>query len=593
MPGIAGFTRVPSLQDKDAKIILRDMQNLITHQDFYKKDELFCDKCICATRVHINVIQKSPQPYIESNIYIWLDGEFYNQDELIPHINYAEKSDAEILLCLYREDDSLSFLKKIDGIYSAVIYDSQCKKIYLIKDRYGLRHLYCMIHNGSLVWSSEVKAMLAFPDFIPKIDRRAMKEFFEIGYILENRTWFEGIELMPSGTVSTWDISSRKLNKQRYWWWNEIKPSSQNISENEIIEQLSFLFSKSVRKRVHSEERMGLLLSGGLDSRTILAALPENGYSLDVLTFGKKGCDDIRIAVMAAKKKNAAHHIFILDSNNWLRPRLNGVWATDGQMDLMHMHGIEASERMRDLFDVALDGFAGDLILGGSYIGSRTDWLDSAINKEIASKVMRCSPDLIPELSGYSDLNKIDFFFLQNRVRRFTLEGTYRLDLIQHRMPFYDNKLMEFIYSLPDKLRFEHNIYKCFVLRKFPDFFKAIPWQKTGLPINSPFFIEFLWNFRKRIFNKLIRIGIKLNKNHGYTDYPDWIREEPAKIFFKQVLVNPNALYPEYVSFKKVSFDLDSHFNGKDRSENLCRYLTFEIWLQQVFNGKYREGICD
>ena len=591
MPGLAGFTigKIKGLPEE----VLATMQKLITHSDDYVQDTLFCDYYVCATRSHLNVIQRQPQPFCESGVYVWMDGEFYNQDSITNEFSIMMGSDPEILCSLYGKNEGFSFLKRIDGFYSAVIYDSRKKKVYLVSDRYGLRHIYWTIHNGSLCWGSEIKVMLALPSFAPKISRGAVEEFFNIGYLLEDRTWFEGVELLSTGTVLTWDIDEGTAHTQRYWWWDEITPQSGNIDELEVAEELARLFSESVKIRSRAGERVGISLSGGLDSRALLAAMPDRGYPIDASSFGTIDCDDVRIASMAARVKGARHHTFKLDSDNWLMPRLEGVWWTDGHFNLMHMHGIAGINILKDLFRINLNGFLGDVVMGGSYLRNRT-YLNKPFNKNIAALFFGCTPSVIKgNLEKYSKLRTAEFYFLQNRGRRFINGGTQLvLTSIEQRKPFYGNQLIEFAYSLKDNMRFNSRIYKKMLLNAFPSYFKDIPWQKTGLPISSSELSTKVALFKRRVehkvYKEMSRFGLESNNKNNYTNYSKWIRQEPSRSFFNNVLKNPNSIYQDYVDKEKVLELWDKHLQGEDHAEDLCLHITFEIWLQQIFEGKFR-----
>ena len=367
MPGIIGFTTNNLSVEVSRKSIIK-MQNLIKHQEFHVKDNIFADKNVLATRTHTNIIQKEAQPFFESGIYIWLDGEFYNQTEIAENLDGEMKSDLHLLATLYRKNKNFSFLSKIDGIYSAVIYDSLNNQIHLISDRYGLRHLYWYRSGECFAWGSEVKSMLALPDFKPEINLQSVEHFFSIGYLLENNTWFEGVELLSPGTVLTWSIKDKSIKEQSYWSWDEIHPLQGKIDEKEIAEELGRLFVDAVKKRCKESEQVGLSLSGGLDSRAILAAMPENINPIHAMTFGKGNSRDMEIAkIVADISPSAIHHIVDLSSQNWLENRLKAVWWTDGQVNLIHMHGIKTWLKTRDYFSINLDGYLGGAILGGSY----------------------------------------------------------------------------------------------------------------------------------------------------------------------------------------------------------------------------------
>jgi len=591
MPGLVGFAG-KVLDIAEPKRVLQQMQDMITHEHSYVKDELFADASVCSTRSHINLIQRERQPYYKDGIYVWLDGEFCNRRELQAACETPAKSDTEILHVLFRQSRDLSFLADIDGYFCAAIYDTSTSKVHLITDRYGLRRLYWTVCGSLLVWSSELKAMLALPDFRPRIDPQAVTEFLNVGYLLENRTWFQGVELLPSATVLTWDADKGTIDRHRYWWWDQIKPFAGKIDEEQVVEELARLFIDAVERRSGQGERVGLTLSGGLDSRAILAAMPDRGYPVQVVTYGQSGCDDIRIAAMAAQVKGAVHRVVELGPDNWLMPRIKGVWWTDGELDLMHMHGIEAREVIKDAFDINLNGFAGDLILGGSYLQAKTKARD---NSQSIAAFMGCDPSLIERFDEYSSLRTLDFYFLQNRVRRFTYCGTrHFLTSIEQRKPFYDNRLINFVYSLPDELRAHGRIYRLMLLSTFPDYYRHIPWQKTGACIGTPRLVAKVLSGFRRVRDMAVRgaghIGIRrhAHRPRAMVDYAIWIRAEPARSFIDKILKNPDALYREYVQPQSVRDTWQRHLNGEDLASMVCRYLTFEIWLQQVFGGRYR-----
>lgn len=590
MPGLVGFT------DKHHKYnidMLHKMRILLKHFDNYVDEELYSDKNIYVSRTHLGVINLGNQPYVLDNRYLsWMEGEFYNQQELKAKYNAISITDNELLVNIYHSTKSFEYLKDIDGYYTALLYDKKEKKINLITDRYGFKPLYWGVVNGDLVWSSELKGFLGHADFKSVIDRGAVEEFFDIGYLLENRTWFEGIELVPPASILTFDIKKSKHRVKPYWFWGEIKPIKGSIDEGEIVEELGKLFKQSVRRRVNKNERIGISLSGGLDSRAILAAVPDNYKPLYTYTFGRKGCDDITIARMVSKIKGAVYHSFDINSINWLKSRVKNIWITDGNLNLLHMHAFESSISMKKYFDINLNGFAGDLVLGGSYL--RSNHLDNKINSKIVKNITNCEKEYI-EFKKWYLVDKSDPYFINNRVRRFTNSGTILIaQLIEQRKPFFANELIEFVYRIPDKLRYKSGIYKKMLLNEFPEYYYSVPWQKTGCPISYSKWLVEVVKFKRRVVNKFKnefqRFGFNFKDLNNYIDYPNWIRQEPAKSFFKRILLDEKAIYPEYVDRHKVRGYVKSHMEDKINCHNeLCLALTFELWLQQIFEGKYRD----
>jgi len=536
MPGLIGFTDKHHKYNSD---MLLKMRGLLRYFDDYVDEKIYSNKDIYGSRTHLGIINQGKQPYICNNRFLgWLEGEFYNQNELRDKYKVVSDTDSELLVNIYNKTKSFGFLRDIDGCYTAIVYDKKEKQVYLITDRYGFKPLYWGIINDDLVWSSEVKGFLGHINFRPAIDPQAVKEFFDIGYLLENRTWFDGVELVPPASILTFDIKSSKVQIQHYWSWNEIKPMTGPIREGELVEELGRLFKSAVRKRVNNNERIGITLSGGLDSRAILAAVPEDYKPLHTFTFGQKGCEEIKIAARASKIKGAIHHILILNSNNWLMPRVNGVWKSDASFSLLHMHGIEFYDEYKSYIDFNLNGFLGDAILGGSYI------------------------------SDYESME----YKVRNRGRRFINQAlVVGESWLIHRRLFFDKDLANLIFSIPESLRQNSYIYNKMLLSTFPKYYNDIPWQSTGYPISYPKRGVKLLKFKNRVVDKLKnesqRLGFHFKDLRSYTDYPTWIRQEPA-----------NRSY------------LRGHMERKSNYHNeLCLALTFELWLQQVFEGKYRD----
>jgi asparagine synthase (glutamine-hydrolysing) len=168
---------------------------------------------------------------------------------------------------------------------------------------------------------------------------------------------------------------------------------------------------------------------------------------------------------------------------------------------------------------------------------------------------------------------------------------------MEYRLPFLDNDFQEFWYALPTTLRMDSRVGFQMLVESFPEFFRRIPWQRTGVPIGRASIgrktREFVKRVHRRARRDIKRLGIRLYDSYALTDYGSWLRVEPARGFVTKVLTNPSAIYTELVSREQVLADWDRHIRGKDFSTSVCRYLTLELWFQQVFEKKYRTGPSD
>jgi len=560
MPGLVGFIDFCK-RINDPVLLLEKMRDIITHQPFYVKDELFSYNNFYASRSHINIAQKKSQPSEVGGVYCWLDGEFINRDELKTLIKETmDFSDPELLLRLYIEIPDFEFLLKIDGTYSAVILDTNVNKLFLLTDRYGLRDIYWMHKEGQLAWASEIKALTLMPGFSLEINRAGVENLLRWRYFFDDETWFKDIRMLLPSTVLSYDLKDGSTSMRRYWSYDDIGAIPKDVNEDVLIETIAELFSSAVGKCSLYEGRVGLTLSGGLDSRALLAAMPDLGYPVPAVTFGKKGCADVRIAAMVTKKTNASHYVFELRPDNWFPPRFKGVWWTDGQLSFIHMHGIEFMPEIKKLFDVHMNGFAGDAVLGGSFVGLR-------------------------DLTATQKFNQ--------HVRRFTNTGKKLINVfVESRLPFMSNKLFETALGIPAEMKNDSAIYKKFLLKHYPELYMDIPWQKTGLPITAGKVQVKFKRLLKRIKNKfnkgLRKLGLTPDDNDIYSDYALWLRLEPVKSIIIKILTAKDALYPEWIPRETVLSVLNDHMSGIDHSEKLGVFLTSEIWLQQILNGKYR-----
>lgn len=556
MPGLAGFTNRKLAQDAVAQTVVRMCDSLI-HEKHHVSDGCFVTPQLSAGRVHTGIIQLDQQPAACAGVKVWLDGEIYNQHALMTAFGISGRPccDAQLLARLYQADPEMTFLRRVDGIYAAIFYDKAREQVHIATDRYGLRHLYYLDRTHEFAWASEVKSFLEIPGFVAHISEESIADFLSAGHLLDDRTWFSGVRLLAAGTILTLNLHGMTIRTRKYWTCEEVRPL-RGATADEILEEVGRLFLASVRRQSDFDGPVGVSLSGGLDSRALLAAIPRDGREIHSVTFGRPGCDDVQIAAQAAQVRPAVHHVVDLTSANWIRGRVSGIWRCDGQYDMLHMHALVAVDEQRKNYKINLNGFLGDAVLGGSYHGDKR-WT-------IAEKV-------------------------NQRGRRFINEGT-RLtnNFLHNRLPFFANDLMEFTCSIPESMRTHSRIYNRMLLRMFPEYFKSIVWQRTGLPITySPELSRLIE--KARTLQGLIKALLtgEHKSSQAYSDYPAWIRQEPARSLFQSLLLSPKSLYREFTALNVAALWND-HMNGVDRSQPLCRIFTFEIWLQQVFERKYR-----
>jgi asparagine synthase (glutamine-hydrolysing) len=543
MPGLCGCTVSLLKRGVSSTDVAARMASSLVYRPYHTVSTTFTDDCIAGTSVSLAPLEFITHRYEGPRAVVWVDGERF-PDTATPQISFAEE-----LHNAFAEDTLADWLAAIDAVFAAVIYDPFNRKLHFISDRFGLRQFYLCITPAGIAWATELKAFRQIPSLQLQIDPAAVNEFLSVGHGTGCRTWYKKVELIAPAQVVEWNCTLKQLHSTTYWSPDDIPPLADPPDSPATLEKLSGAFRNAVEKRCRSGEKVGVGLSGGLDSRAIFAALPRHTEPVPAVTFGKPGCPDITIARRVAALRPSNHHVHEITTKNWLDNRIEAIRLTDGQFNMLHMHGIEHIDELHDLHDIELNGFLGDALLGGSYANH---------------------PD-----GEYSN-------FL-NRGRRFIAAGLYLGSIAYHtRLPFFDRGLIELTLAIPTRFRRNSTLYNRMLLQAFPEYFSAIPWQKTGIPISRTSPLDRMAVFARKGIGKLRRTLPLLNDQREFFDYGSWIRSEPGRSFFQDTLTAADSPLFTYVDRKEVQATLARHFRGADRSEVLGRWLTVAVWLREV-----------
>ncbi|MFS6538273.1 asparagine synthase-related protein [Idiomarina loihiensis] len=577
MPGIYGVAN-----SNNSKVNLENMADAMYLYDHFIQDELFDNAIVGASRAHTGQVGEATSPVRNGSNALWIEGEAYNVSDVADELDLEATSLSELLLAAETSQQLDNCLNRLDGYFCAALYNLETRMLKLISDRYGMRLLYWYHKNGVFAWGSEVKAILAIEGVDKELDSTSYDCFMDLGHLMGEHTWFEHIKLIKPATVIEYDLANGVVSQHHYWKWSEIKPS--NLTFDEAVDELGKRFIEAVRRRFDPNERIGISLSGGLDSRVILAAVdflyPDyKGYAY---TFGTPDCDDITIAEQViSRSKNWQHEKFYFSADNWFEPRKERVWNTDGMKDMMHMHGSEFASEIGKNMDVNLNGYLGDAVLGGSYLKSKNKF-NQRVDKSHAADAYGNHAE------GYADefynIDHYDHFLYMVRGRRFINYGTANLlPWVNQRKPFFDNDVIELVFSLPDEYRANNRLYSAMLHKYFPKYFRDIPWQQTGKPVS----IAPKAGIPVRAFRKGMRIAkalIGIKSTQGYTDYPAWIRDKEISEKLTRLLNYDSAEYKKLTNTDMAGRWLQPHLgnNLKNHSNEILRAATIELYLRRV-----------
>src|ERR1017187_6555916 len=197
-----------------------------------------------------------------------------------------KESKAEWLVHLYEEEGD-QFFEKVNGLFSGLLIDKRQRKTFLFNDRYGIERIYWHEAEDGLYFASEAKAILRILPELRAFDERGVAQFLTYGCTLEWRTLFRGIHLLPGGTL--WSFENGSCHKRKYFspgTWE-----SQPILSPESFEsKFQETFERVLPRYFESEARTGISLTGGLDTRMIMACCPDTVEKPICYTFsGESG----------------------------------------------------------------------------------------------------------------------------------------------------------------------------------------------------------------------------------------------------------------------------------------------------------------
>ncbi len=321
MCGVCGVLRLGEAPI-DQELIER-MTATLTHRGPDDRGTWRDDRVALGSR-RLAVIDTSPagrQPMTseDGNVCITYNGEVYNFRELKERHRLVERghvfrsrTDTEVLLHLY-EEIGLEMLPELNGMFAIAIWDASRRQLHLCRDRYGIKPLFVQRDRQFCRFGSEIKAILADGRVGRQLSVQALHDYLSFDYIPGSQTAFDGIDEVPPSHVMTIDSSGR-VSLARYW--EASFQTDEELSEQAAVRRSLELMDRSVQRRLIADVPIGVLLSGGLDSSTIVALMGHHTsetirtYSVG---FHEASFNELPYARMVAERFGTAHREVIID----------------------------------------------------------------------------------------------------------------------------------------------------------------------------------------------------------------------------------------------------------------------------------------
>lgn len=235
----------------------------------------------------VDVSANGAQPMFSGNKQscITFNGEIYNHDVLkneIDHSHFKGHSDTETLVNYFNENNVLQNLDKLNGIFGFAIYDQENKKLYLTRDRFGVKPVYYYFEDNQVIFSSEIRPFQYYLDM--KYDKENIVEGLKMRYVGAPDTIYRKIKKVEPGQLITFDLSGPVLTANYSYYITSTKKGNKKQDLSLLVKEYGQLFEQAVQRQLMADVEIGVLLSGGIDS-ALVAAVAKNQSTVPIKTF--------------------------------------------------------------------------------------------------------------------------------------------------------------------------------------------------------------------------------------------------------------------------------------------------------------------
>ncbi|SCA56245.1 Asparagine synthetase [Candidatus Terasakiella magnetica] len=593
-------------------------------------DGIFVENSVGFGHRRLSIIDLSMaghQPMFSSDgRYILIfNGEIYNFNELRLELEsrgyqFRSKTDSEVVLYAYCEWGP-EVVKRFNGMFAFAIYDRQDQSVFFARDRYGIKPLYMTFIGDTLLFASEVKAFLTFPEFKNSLDQEALIEYFTFQNFFTNKTLFKNVELLNPATYVQIDLSSKDSRKDTRYWDYDFQEVESEKDERVYTEELDYLLRQAVNRQLVGDVPVGSYLSGGMDSGAITAISAPQIHDMHTFTVGfdKHSASGLEMAFDERPKAEfmsyqfkTRHYEMVLKAGDMERCMSDLVWHLEEPRVGQSYPNYYAAHLASKFNKIVLAGTGGDELFGG-YPWRYYRAVNNSNFDEYVDKYYQFWQRLIPNKDIWKvfapikqDVGHVwtkDIF--RNVFKTHAEKMTRPEDYINHSLYFEARTFLHGLLVVEDKLSMAHGIESRvpFLDNDLIDFAMKLPVKyKLGnlsnvIRINENDSKKAQKYFQKtkdgklllrKAISNIIPDEISGGIKQGFSA-PDenWFKGESID-FVKDRLLSRNSSIYNWMDFKEVTSLLDQHFSGQcNRRLLVWSLLYFDEWCKQFLSGKH------
>lgn len=496
---------------------------------------------------------------------------------------------------VHLSEDEPSFPASLNGRFHGLLADRRRGTAMLFNDRYGMHRVYYHESKDSFYFAAEAKAILAVRPELRRIDSRSLGEFVSCGAVLENRTHFEGIQILPP--ASAWTFRNGSVRQKNSYFdpkeWEDQEP----LALEPYYRELRATFVQNLPRYFAGRERIGMSLTGGLDTRMILACRESAPGSLPCYTFGSMfhENEDVRVARRVAEICHQPHQVltagqeFLSQFRNYAE---RAVYLTDGCVDVSRAPDLYLNERAHEIAPVRMTGLYGGELLRGFRAFKPSQPAENLYCPEFLFHIRQTAETY----AGLLDCHPVSFAAFKQGP--WYLQGSLALEQTQisMRFPYLDNDFVRTIFSSPASALTSDEVS----LRLIADGSRAL----RGIPTDRGVagnrgnilgaahhgFLEFLFKaeyaydmgmpqWLARVDHALspLRLERLFLGRHKPFHFRVWYRDALAG-YVREVLLDERALSRPYIERKGLEAMVQGHLKGnRNYTTELHKVLTLEL----------------
>ncbi|WP_201546795.1 asparagine synthase (glutamine-hydrolyzing) [Psychrobacter immobilis] len=559
----------------------------------------------------IDISSNGHQPMLYEHLAIIYNGEVYNfkdirQDLISEGYSFDSNSDTEVILKSYHFW-GIDCVERFRGMFAFAIYDSEQQEIIIFRDRAGVKPLYYSQTDNALMFSSELKPLMKYPDFNKEIDFEAVSSYLQFGYIHAPKTIFKTVQKLLPGYYLKYDIGSKVLVKERYWNINDFYENQ--VAREDIAEELEATIIEAFNLRMIADVPVGVFLSGGIDS-SLVAAIVQKYSKIPINTFTigfeDEKYDESNYAKEIAKYLGTNHTELICNKEDALAiiTKLPKIFD-EPFADSSAIPTVLVSELAKKQVSVVLSGDGGDELFCGypSYVlmEKRFKLLSKVPFRKILRKISNIFPvpifiqnkfngklyNKVIKFKNMLDHNDIvntfkvaNSVFSKDEIKGLIREGYFfSKDIPATTSNLEKMMISDFKGYLPDDLmvKIDRSTMSASLEGREPLLDHKIIEFAASLPVSYKKNKEIL----KNILGHYIPEELFLRKKQGFgIPINDWLRED-LKYLVDQYLGEELIKKYNVFDYDYISKLLEAFYAKKNDDNKVWVLLMFQMWLSE------------